>query len=129
MSTSVLEMFSIVPATFDDCRDCAELLVKQLGEHGVDTSVEQLARLLESVTTDGRRGFLLLARESSRTVGVAYVATILSAEHCGFVGWLEELYVTPEYRSRGLGTALVAAVLERARATGIVAIDLEIDEG
>ena len=124
-----MQSFSIAPATVDDCCECAQLLVKQLGEHGVDTSAKQLARMLERVVTDGTRGFLLLARESNRIVGVAYVATILSAEHCGFVGWLEELYVTPDQRSQGIGTALVTAVLERARETSIVAIDLEIDAG
>ena len=121
--------FSLAPATVEDCRECAQLLVKQLGEHGVDASGEQLVRMLECVVADGARGFLTLARESSRIVGVAYVATILSAEHCGPVGWLEELYVTPDRRSQGIGTALVTAVLERARETGIVAMELEIDAG
>ena len=78
---------------------------------------------------DGARGFILLARDDRRIVGIAYVATILSAEHCGLVAWLEELYVTSSLRSRGIGTALVTAVLERARETDIVAIDLEIDAG
>jgi ribosomal protein S18 acetylase RimI-like enzyme len=79
-----------------------------------------------------RRGFLMLARDGGRVVGVAYVATILSAEHCGPVAWLEELYVTPDCRDcrqRGIGTALVTAVLEHARNAGIAAIDLEIDAG
>ena len=89
MSPTVVESFPIAPATVADCRECAQLLVEQLGEHGVATSAEQLARMLECVVTDGSRGFLLLARARRRIVGVAYVATILSAEHCGCVGWLE----------------------------------------
>jgi GNAT superfamily N-acetyltransferase len=39
------------------------------------------------------------------------------------------LYVTPSLRSMGIGTALVTAILERARKMDIVAIDLEIDAG
>jgi GNAT superfamily N-acetyltransferase len=69
----------------------------------------------------------LIARGRGNIVGVAYVAIILSAEHCGKAGWLEELYVMPEYRSQGVGSALLTAVLERARELGIVAIDLEVD--
>jgi GNAT superfamily N-acetyltransferase len=84
---------------------------------------------LEKVVADGTRGFILLARDDLRIVGVAYVATILSAEHCGLVAWLEELYVTPSLRSRGIGSALVTEVLERAREMEVVAIDLEIDAG
>src|ERR1700730_5875868 len=129
MSNTVVQSFSIAPATVRDCRECAGLLVEQVGEHGVNASVEQMARVLENVVVDPARGFVLLARENTRIIGVGYVAMILSAEHCGLVGWLEELYVLPEHRSRGAGTALLAAVLERARATGVFAMDLEIDAG
>lgn len=124
-----MQGFFVAPATVGDCRQCAQLLVQQLGEHGVTRSTEQLVPIVESVVIDSARGFLLLARDSSQIVGVAYVATILSAEHCGLAGWLEELYVRPDQRSRGIGTALVTAVLERARETGMVAIDLEVDAG
>jgi GNAT superfamily N-acetyltransferase len=129
LNTTVTQTFSIAPAAISDCRECARLLVEHLGEHGVDASVEQLSRVLEKAVTDGARDFILLARDDRRIVGIAYVATILSAEHCGLVGWLEELYVTPSLRSRGIGRALVTAILKRARETGIVAIDLEIDAG
>ena len=129
MSNTAIQPFAIVSATVSDCRQCAQLLVEQLREHGVDASVEQLSRILEKVVADETRGFLLLARADHQIVGVAYVAMILSAEHCGLVGWLEELYVTPRCRARGIGAALVSAALERARQTGIVAIDLEVDAG
>src|SRR2546422_6732207 len=121
--------FSIAVATASDCHECARLLVNQLAEHDIDASTERLAHLLEEATTDKSRGFLMLARDNGRVVGIAYVATILSAEHCGPVAWLEELYVKPKHRSRGIGTALVTAILERARQTGMVAMDLEIDAG
>jgi GNAT superfamily N-acetyltransferase len=129
MSNTVVQSFSIAPATVRDCRECAGLLVEQLDEHGVNASLEQTARVLENVVVDPARGFVLLARDNRTIIGVAYVATILSAEHCGLVAWLEELYVIPKHRSRGVGTALLTAVLERARGTGVVAVDLEIDAG
>jgi GNAT superfamily N-acetyltransferase len=118
---------SITLATSDECSECARLLVEQLREHGVEVSVERLAGLLKKSITDGQSGFLLLARTGNRAVGVAYVATILSAEHCGPAGWLEELYVNPDYRNQGIGTALINAVIERARENGMIALDLEID--
>jgi GNAT superfamily N-acetyltransferase len=122
-----VEEFSIASATVSDCSEGARLLVQQLAEHRVDASAEQLSCVLEKIVADAARGFVLLAREKGRIVGIAYVATILSAEHCGLVAWLEELYVMPSDRSRGIGTALIAAIIERARKAGIVAIDLEID--
>lgn len=120
-------MFSIEPAKTSDCNDCARLLVEQLAEHATEVSVDHLTRVLEDVVREHSNGFLILARDNGQIIGVAYIATILSAEHCGLVGWLEELYVTPSYRSRGVGTALVNAVLDRAHKVGMVAIDLEVD--
>jgi GNAT superfamily N-acetyltransferase len=119
--------FSVALGTTADCGECARLLVDQLREHGIEASPDALARVLKVAITDMGRGFLMLARDGGRVVGVAYVATILSAEHCGPVAWLEELYVTPDWRHRGIGTALVTAVLERAQKAGIAAVDLEID--
>jgi GNAT superfamily N-acetyltransferase len=79
------------------------------------------------VPRDSARGSVLVGLENGRVVGVAYVATILSMEHCSPVAGLEELYVTPPSRHRDIGTALMFEVLKRAREAGIVAIDLEVD--
>src|SRR5947209_7542180 len=105
--------FSIALAAATDCREGARLLAEQLEEHGIEASIERLAGVLEEVAADTRRGFLLVARDSGRLVGVGYVAIIMSAEHCGPVAWLEEPYVKPDHRHRGIGAALVTSVLER----------------
>ena len=122
-----MHSFLISSAAIRDCTECARLLVGQLGKHGVDASADQLSRLLEAVVANEGRGFVLLARADEQVIGVAYAATILSAEHSGLVAWLEELYVAPSYRSQGIGSALLAAVLERAQKAGVVAVDLEVD--
>lgn len=122
-----MQTFSIEPATASDCNECARLLAEHLGELGVNASAEALAQVVEGVICDPVRGFILAARENGRVVGIAYVATILSLEHCGTVAWLEELFVESTYRQRGIGTALISAILERAKTTGIVAVDLEVD--
>jgi AhpD family alkylhydroperoxidase len=127
MRPTVGPAFSIASATINDCSECARLLVQQLAEHGVDASAEELSRVLAKIVADAARAFVLLAREEGRIVGIAYAATILSMEHCGLIAWLEELYVRPSHRSRGTGTALIGATIERARNAGMVAIDLEID--
>jgi RimJ/RimL family protein N-acetyltransferase len=48
-------------------------------------------------------------------------------EHGGRVAWLDELYVVPERRSRGIGRAMVARALAAAREAGCRAVDLEVD--
>ena len=122
-----MQTFSIGSAESADCGACAALLVTQLAEHGVEVSTAGLIPILERVVADEKLGFLLVARKDSRIIGVAYAATLLSAEHCGFVSSLEELYVSPDCRGEGIGTALLAAVFEQARVRGLVAIELEVD--
>jgi GNAT superfamily N-acetyltransferase len=122
-----VQSFLISSAAIRDCKEWARLLVGQLGEHGVGASAGRLSHLLEAVVANPDRGFVLLARVDERIVGVAYAATILSIEHSDSVAWLEELYVAPSYRLQGIGSALLAAVVERALEAGVVAVDLEVD--
>ena len=122
-----MQRFSIAGAKLDDCSVCAGLLVEQLREHSIACSVERLSNILESVIADPMRGFVLLARVEGQIVGLAYAAAILSAEHGGPVAWLEELYVAPDHRLGGIGSALIGAVVEGAREMGMVAVDLEVD--
>ena len=122
-----MSSIAIEEAKASDCRECAALLAQQLAEHGSDATQESLVTVLTQVISDPARGFVLFAHENRKMVAVAYLAIILSAEHCGKVGWLEEVYVLPEHRSKGVGSALLTAVLARAREIGIAAIDLEVD--
>jgi GNAT superfamily N-acetyltransferase len=64
--------------------------------------------------------------DEGRAVGVAYASTILTLEH-GVSGWLEELYVLPEWRGKGLGSRLLDAVITHAERLGWRALDLEVD--
>jgi GNAT superfamily N-acetyltransferase len=120
--------FSVALGTAGDSYECARLLVDQLSEHGIEASPGPLAGVLETATADAERGFLMLARDRGRVVGVAYVVTILSAEHCGPVAGSRSFMSDPIV-GIGIGTALVTAVLKRARKAGIVAVDLEADAG
>ena len=43
-------------------------------------------------------------------------------------GWLEDLYVLPDARRRGLGTAMVSLVLARARERGARRVELDVTE-
>src|SRR5262249_42126725 len=74
-----------------------------------------------------RRGCIFVARDGDRLVGVAYVSFIWSLEHGGHAAWLEELYVLPAERSRGIGSALLTAAVDFARADGCAAVALEVE--
>jgi GNAT superfamily N-acetyltransferase len=105
----------------------AELLAAQFEEHAIRVDDATLRQGIRGPLADPRLGALLLARAGGRAVGLAYLAYTWTLEHGGKAAWLEELYVVPDRRSRGVGTALLRAALDQARAAGCKAVDLEVE--
>jgi ribosomal protein S18 acetylase RimI-like enzyme len=104
------------------------LLEAQLREHGITRSRDDLRAVAQTVIADRRYGFMLVARApDGRPIGVAYASSLLSLEHGGVSGWIEELYVLPQWRGRGIGSCLIAKVVARAKESGWRALDLEVE--
>ena len=110
-----------------DQQAIVDLLAAQLHEHRVQTSMAVLTAAVAGILQHPERGALLAATLSGRPVGVAYLAFTLTLEHGGKAGWLEELYVVPEYRGQGIGRELLVAVCAHAAEQGAAAVDLEVD--
>jgi ribosomal protein S18 acetylase RimI-like enzyme len=90
-----------------------------------DVIRETVERLLEDPATE----ILLAGRDrGGPALGVCQLRYRLSvwtgAEDC----WLEDLFVEGEAQRAGLGRALVAEAIERARARGCKRIDLDVNE-
>jgi GNAT superfamily N-acetyltransferase len=107
----------------------AALFEMQLAEHDVRRSRDELVSGLTTLLSEPQQGFVLSAVSDGRPIGVAYAARILSLEHGGWSGWLDELYVLPRWRGQGVGSALLAAVVADALERGWAALDLEVDSG
>ena len=99
----------------------------QLREHDIPTPEPHVAASIAATLADPERGFILVATLDGAIEGVAYTSFARPLEHAGEVSWLEELYVTPEHRSAGLGRGLVDAVIARAEARGCVSVELEVE--
>ncbi|MGI8819415.1 MAG: GNAT family N-acetyltransferase [Chthoniobacterales bacterium] len=119
----------IAPVADDQIEFAVALLQAQLEEHHISTSAACLRDVVEQVAADGAKGFILLALDGTDAIGIAYAAAHLSAEHGGTVGWLEELYVSPAARGRGVGSALLQEVTARAQQLDWRALELEVVAG
>jgi GNAT superfamily N-acetyltransferase len=115
------------PAIEGELAAVTDLLVAQLREHRVETPEAKLADSLKQVLHHPERGRILVAVERGRPVGMAAVSFVWPLEHGGRSSWLEELYVEPVARGRGIGTRLLEAALRVAAEAGAVAVDLEVD--
>jgi GNAT superfamily N-acetyltransferase len=120
---------TIREATFLDRAGLEGLLAAQLAEHEIPLAPGRLARAIDGVLEDRARGLFLLAAppDGGEPWGVAYVSFIWALEHGGRAAWLEELYVRPAERGRGLGRTLLQAVVDACRAAGCAAIALEVE--
>jgi GNAT superfamily N-acetyltransferase len=105
------------------------LLVHQLRDHGIGTPEAAMAPAVGRLLHDPEVGLILVATVDDDPVGVAALSFVSPIEHGGRSAWLEELYVLPEHRERGIGRTLLRAALGAAETAGAVAVDLEVDAG
>jgi GNAT superfamily N-acetyltransferase len=115
------------PARRDELAAICRLLEAQLEEHAIPLAPELLAEGVRNALADGRQALILVVRQDGRPVGVAYLSFGWILERGGPAMFLEELYVLPELRGQGLGTALLDAALELARARGCRSAELEVE--
>ncbi|NUO74115.1 MAG: GNAT family N-acetyltransferase [Frateuria sp.] len=86
-----------------------------------------LARGVEGVFDDPRRGFYLVAERAGAAVGCLLVTYEWSDWRCGDFWWIQSVYVAPPARRAGVFRALYAAVRERARDAGAVGLRLYVE--
>jgi GNAT superfamily N-acetyltransferase len=114
-------------ASPSEAESISDLLLAQLKEHRIETPYDEIRFAVDGMLADDNRGFILVALNGERPVGVAYVSFTWTLEHGGRSAWLEELYVSPDVRNRGIGKAMLDAVLRKATEAGCAAVDLEVD--
>ena len=83
-------------------------------------------RLRESVEVGDLE--VLAARAEGRVVGVAVLAYRLSNSAAGLFASIEDLYVEPAARRRGVGLALLEAVGERCAARGVSYVEAQVED-
>src|SRR5688572_11271054 len=118
---------SINPFNAVDLTALLSLFEAQLREHDIATSPNSITAVLHTLSVQPQHGLILTASHQDSIIGVAYAASILSLEHGGWSGWLEEFYVLPAWRGRGVGSRLLAAVIAAAKERDWPALDIEVD--
>jgi GNAT superfamily N-acetyltransferase len=84
-------------------------------------------RALETILGNPTIGRLFVAREGKRVVAMASLLYTVSTAEGGKAALFEDLVVHPDERKRGIGEALLKAVVDHARAEGVLRITLLTD--
>jgi len=126
--TKIPKMIKIERATLANKENLNNLMQRQFDEHEIDYTAEILDYAIQEVLERNELGLFLIAKEDDRVIGFAAISYAWTLEHGGKSAWLDELYVLPEYRDRGVGSVLLGAVTEEVRREGCRAVDLEVEE-
>jgi GNAT superfamily N-acetyltransferase len=84
-----------------------------------NTTPETLRREFSRRTVPGQIPETFVAVEDGEPLGTASLVAHDLAERMDLSPWLAAVYVAPEFRNRGVGSALVQAVMDEALALGV----------
>jgi len=107
-------------------RDAVERLIgAYIESEGLRPKPDRIAWAVDQVIKNRFPGVLLVAKDKAVVVGVA-LAVYSPSAGLGRVLAVNDFFVDPAHRKKGVGRALVARILQEAKALHVDRIDLEI---
>ncbi len=117
----------IRPATPEDIPALLALVRRYWEFEGITGFMALRVELvLKRLLAEPPLGAAFLAEADGRLVGYLIVVLVLSIEHQGLMGEIDEFFVLPEARSRGVGGALLTAAEAALTARGCVRLQLQL---
>jgi ribosomal protein S18 acetylase RimI-like enzyme len=102
-------------------------LVREFHElEGVSLSEAQRASSVKTLLTDARLGKIGLIYCDRQIVGYIALCFGYSIEFAGKDAFIDEFYIKPEFRGRGLGKQTLELIKVMAKEQGIQALHLEV---
>jgi GNAT superfamily N-acetyltransferase len=89
----------------------------------------RIEMLLQRLLGDPRLGAAWVAEANGALIGYLVAVMVLSLEHGGVMAEIDEFFVLPEARSRGVGAQLLAAAEAALVARGCVRLQLQLGAG
>ncbi len=108
-----------------DRPDVERLIAAYHASEGVRPRPERITWAVDQLLRNRVGGLLLVAREKRVVVGVALAVYQTSAE-LGRLLVINDFFVEPSLRRKGVGRAIAAKLLDEAKAMHIDQIDLEV---
>jgi ribosomal protein S18 acetylase RimI-like enzyme len=114
-------------------RDLSVLLrmMRSLAEHppAIPFDEDEVRAALDKFLGYAELGQAWLLWLGEKPVGYVILTLGYSFEFRGRDAFIDELYIEPEFRRRGLGRRALEFLEEKARASGVNALHLEVDRG
>ena len=126
VSTRPIQIRTASPQDLDKLCELANQLLTNIRAEGTP---EDARRVFQHIIQAADRGVVIVAESEGALCGYAYASYVWRAEFCGETMDVVALFVAPQWRSKGVGGSLVAALLENARQRGIRRVSAEVHPG
>lgn len=124
----MLKAVVIRPAGLADVSAMCGLLAELFSlERDFSPAVERQERGLKLLLRE-HQALVLVAEAGGQVVGMVTLQTLISTAQGGRVGLVEDLVIAAGWRAAGLGSRLLAAILEQAAHQGLTRVQLLVDE-
>ena len=118
-------MISVEHGRVSDSAIIERLISEYHTSEGIVPRPERISWAVSLCLRNQFPGLLLVAREGRRLIGVA-LATYSSSAELGRVLMVNDFYVDPDARRKGVGRLLAQKLLEEAKKMWIDRVDLEV---
>jgi GNAT superfamily N-acetyltransferase len=122
-SREFAEGVEIRPARPDEIEEMLPLIRAYCEFYEAEPNDEGLRKMFETLITDPSQGAVFIARDDGRAVGFATLDWKWSSLKAARIGYLEDLFVDPDARGRGIADALIEICAERCRELGMPAME------
>jgi GNAT superfamily N-acetyltransferase len=113
----------IRPAREDEVDELLPLMRAYCDFYESSPSDEGLLTMMRTLIADPSQGAVFIARDGGRAVGVATLDWKWSSLKGARIGYLEDLFVDPEARGRGIADSLIQVCADRCRELGMPAME------
>jgi GNAT superfamily N-acetyltransferase len=110
----------------DDIPSLLSLMSEFYAESGYKVDHALAERAFVSILSDERLGFVWLIEEETKYVGYVVLTLKFAMEYGGLIACLDDLFVVPQSRNKGLSTATLIHVRDFCRTSGFRAITVEV---
>jgi GNAT superfamily N-acetyltransferase len=102
------------------------LMAEFYAEGGYELHRERAASAFAAMLDDERLGYVWIVQAEDHDVGRAVLTLKYAMEYGGLVACLDDLYVKPDWRNKGLSTAALTQVRRVCEEAGIRAVTVEV---
>ena len=102
------------------------LMSEFYAESGYELYYAQAERAFAAILSDERLGYVWLIDDEEKNVGYIVLTLRFGMEYGGLIGCLDDLFVVPQSRNKGLSTAALIQVRDFCKTSGVRAITVEV---